>query len=81
MLPTKHEILGKPICVEPAFMESAYTKDWPEGIRVEARKTQGTDLGDLAIKIRERCIADDWVAEVNRGQGRDGGGFLFSAKT
>jgi hypothetical protein len=32
MLPKKHQVLGKPIYVELAFMESAYTKDWPEGL-------------------------------------------------
>ena len=30
-------------CVEPAFMESAYTKNWPEGIRVEAEKSLSTE--------------------------------------
>ena len=43
-------------CVEPSFMESAYTKSWPEGIRVEAEKSLSTEPSVLASKIVERCL-------------------------
>ena len=43
-------------CVEPAFMESAYTKNWPEGIRVEAEKSLSTEPSVLAAKVLARCL-------------------------
>ena len=43
-------------CVEPAFMKSAYTKNWPEGIRVEAEKSLSTEPSVLAAKVLARCL-------------------------
>jgi len=43
-------------CVEPAFMESAYTKDWPEGIKEKAKKGISTEPSVLASKILDTCL-------------------------
>ena len=56
-------------CVEPAFMESAYTKNWPEGIRVEAEKSLSTEPSVLASKIVERCLETTAGSVGNELQG------------
>ena len=56
-------------CVEPAFMKSAYTKNWPEGIRVEAEKSLSTEPSVLASKIVERCLETSAGSGGNELQG------------
>ena len=56
-------------CVEPAFMESAYTKNWHEGIRVEAEKSLSTEPSVLASKIVERCLETTAGSVGNELQG------------
>jgi len=56
-------------CVEPSFMESAYTKNWPEGIRVEAEKSLTTEPSVLASKIVERCLETSAGSGGNELQG------------
>jgi hypothetical protein len=67
MPPKKHEILGKPSCVEPSFMGSAYTKNWFEGIRVKAEKDISTEPSVLVSKIvgrRMETSAGSWGNEL-----------------